>query len=285
MSDNDQQIEYWNGEAGQRWVEHDRALETALAPVTTALLAQVPSGVALRGLDIGCGCGNQSLALARHIGPRGQLTGVDISAPMLAVARSRAATPEPARAALSFVQADAATHDFAATRFDLMFSRFGVMFFGDPLLAFRNLHRFGAPRARLTFCCWQASALNDWMNLPMQAALRHVPAPPAQDPHAPGPFAFADRERVQTVLEGAGFGEITILPLSMELCFAEADTLSGAVRKLVQIGPVGTLLAAHDEATRRRAREEICTAVESHYRAGKLLLAGAIWLVTATRED
>ncbi|MBK6288759.1 MAG: class I SAM-dependent methyltransferase [Gammaproteobacteria bacterium] len=283
MANNDQQIEHWNGEAGQRWAEHDSALEKTLAPVTAALLSKVTVHQDIQVLDIGCGCGNQSVALARHIGPRGHLTGIDVSAPMLAQARARTARPDSTRAGLSFVQADAAIHDFGDARFDLLFSRFGVMFFADPLAAFRNLHRACAPRARMLFCCWQSSTLNDWIRLPMQAALRHVPAPPAPDPDAPGPFAFADRARVTTLLQDAGFSDIDLQPLQLDLCFAEAPTLAEAVAMLLQVGPVGTLLAAHDDATRARAHEDICSALGHHYSNGKLLLPGAIWLVTGTR--
>lgn len=283
MGNNDQQIEHWNGEAGRRWAEHDDALEKTLAPITEALLAQVTVHPGMQVLDIGCGCGNQSVALARQIGPQGHLTGIDVSAPMLAQARARAALPDRARAGLSFVQADAAIHDFGSARFDLLFSRFGVMFFADPLAAFRNLHRACAPRARMLFCCWQSSTQNDWIRLPMQAALRHVSAPPAQDPDAPGPFAFADRTRVTTLLQDAGFCDIDLQPLQLDLCFAEAPTLAEAVGMLLQVGPVGTLLAAHDEGTRARAREEICGTLEHYYSDGKLLLPGAIWLVTGTK--
>ena len=197
--------------------------------------------------------------------------------------RARTARPDSTRAGLSFVQADAAIHDFGDARFDLLFSRFGVMFFADPLAAFRNLHRACAPRARMLFCCWQSSTLNDWIRLPMQAALRHVPAPPAPDPDAPGPFAFADRARVTTLLQDAGFSDIDLQPLQLDLCFAEAPTLAEAVAMLLQVGPVGTLLAAHDDATRARAHEDICSALGHHYSNGKLLLPGAIWLVTGTR--
>ena len=280
MSNNDQQIEYWNGEAGRRWAEHDSALERSLAPITEALLARVTVHQGMQVLDIGCGCGNQSMALAHRIGPQGCITGIDVSAPMLERAKARTAQPDSSRAPLSFLQADAATHDFGDARFDLLFSRFGVMFFADPLVAFQNLHRACTPQARLLLCCWQSSMQNDWIHLPMQAALRHVPAPPPTDPHAPGPFAFADSTRVQTLLQGAGFSNIELESVRLGLCFAEAPTLAEAVQMLVQMGPVGTVLAAHDKETRARAREEICEALEPYYINGRLMLPGAIWMVT-----
>jgi SAM-dependent methyltransferase len=283
MQHNAQQVEFWNGEAGRRWVEHDAQLERSIGALTPALLARVGNMPAARALDIGCGCGNQTLALARHLGTGARVTGVDISRPMLEVARARAATG-PAAASVDFLLADAAAHPFTAPGFDLLFSRFGVMFFADPLAAWRNLHAACAPGARVVFCCWQAPALNDWVRLPLQAALRHVPAPAPADPHAPGPFAFADRARVTGILEAAGFGAVQFDDLQMELCFAEGDDLAAATEAMVQAGPVNALLAALEDGARARALDDIGAALAPHYRDAKMMMHSAAWLVSAKRS-
>lgn len=280
--DNTQQIEYWNGEAGARWVEHDEVLEKVLAPITAQLLQRVQPRQGMRALDIGCGCAQQTLALARHLGASGHVTGVDVSAPMLAVAARRTAVPQPDQAPIELLLADAASQAFAAAQFDLLFSRFGVMFFADPEAAFANLRRAAAPGARLLMACWQASARNAWVSLPMRAALRHVPAPAPVDPLAPGPFALADSTRTEGLLRAAGFEAITFEALELELCFAEAPTLAEAVTRLLKVGPVGMLLATQDEQTRARAHREICSEVVDCYRDDRLLFDGAIWLVSAS---
>ena len=280
MQDNQAQVEFWNGEGGQRWAEHDAQFERTIGPLTAPLLARIDANAAAHALDIGCGCGNQTLALARHLGPGAHVTGVDISAPMLALARQRAAADA---APIEFLLADASTHRFEPGSFGLLFSRFGVMFFADPLQAFRNLHAAGTNGARLVFCCWQAPALNDWLRLPLQAALRHVPAPAPADAHAPGPFAFADRERVTGILEAAGFGAVHFESLETELCFAEGDTLAAAADAMVQAGPVSALLAPLDDEQRARALDDIRAALAPHYRDGKMMMRSAAWLVSADR--
>lgn len=280
MQDNTKQIEYWNGEAGQKWAQNDTHFERSIGTLNAPLLERARAAGARRALDIGCGCGNQTLALAQALGPGAQVTGIDVSEPMLAVARTRAAA---GAAQMQFLHADAATHAFEPQSFDLLFSRFGVMFFADPLQAFRNLHAACAPGARLVFCCWQAPALNHWLRLPLQAALRHVPAPAATDPHAPGPFAFADRARVSAILEAAGFGAVQFESLETELCFAEGDTLAAATTAMVEAGPVNALLAPLDAEARARALDDIRATLAPHYREGKMMMRSAAWLVCADR--
>ena len=280
MQDNQAQVEFWNGEGGQRWAEHDAQFERTIGPLTAPLLARIDANAVAHALDIGCGCGNQTLALARHLGPGAHVTGIDISAPMRAIARRRAVADA---APIEFLLADASTHRFEPGSFGLLFSRFGVMFFADPLQAFRNLHAAGTNGARLVFCCWQAPALNDWLRLPLQAALRHVPAPAATDPHAPGPFAFADRERVTGILEAAGFGAVRFESLETELCFAEGDDLAAAADAMVQAGPVSALISPLDEARRARALADIRAALAPHYRDGRMMMRSAAWLVSAQR--
>jgi SAM-dependent methyltransferase len=278
---NAEQIAYWNGEAGQRWAAFDATMERLLRPISEALMTHAAVGASRSALDIGCGGGSQTLLLARQLGTGSRILGVDISQPLLAVARQKVAGPSGDRAAIDFLHADAATHDFAGCSFDLLFSRFGVMFFDDPVAAFGNLRSALQTGGRLAFTCWQPPGENAWTALPLRAAQRHLPPLEPQDPHAPGPFAFADPARVRDILQRSGFAGIEVTPLRLTLRFGEAPTLAESVRQLVQIGPIARLLAEQDAATLAQVLAAVEEDVAPHYADGALNLAGAIWMVTA----
>jgi SAM-dependent methyltransferase len=209
---NEAQIEYWNGETGERWARRDDMMSRLLQPVAQLLLDHADIEGRARALDVGCGGGSQSRELAARLGANASVMGVDISGPLLEVARSRSGETSVDHAALDFVEADAASYAFEPNSFDLVFSRFGVMFFEDPVAAFSNIHSALQPGARLAFCCWQNVQKNDWVLQPLQAAFEYIPAPPKPDPHAPGPFAFADPERVRSILSASGFVDIELVP-------------------------------------------------------------------------
>ncbi len=153
---NAEQIEYWNGEAGERWAQQDELMAGLLAPIASALMDHAYLSGSRRAIDVGCGGGSQSLLLAERLGPSASVLGIDISGPLLQVARERASAADGEHAALEFLQADASTHAFEPAAFDLLFSRFGVMFFEDPVAAFGNLRGALAPGGRLAFVCWQS---------------------------------------------------------------------------------------------------------------------------------
>ncbi len=278
MTTNSEQIDYWNGEAGERWASYDDMMSRLLAPIAESLLEQLAPGSARAALDVGCGGGSQSLLLAQRLGEGAKVTGIDISAPLLDVARRRAAAiPEQ----LDFLQADAAIHRFGEGSYDLLFSRFGVMFFDDPEAAFANLRRALVPGAPLLFCCWQSLRDNPWTWLAVQAALEHVPAPPPPQPGEPGPFAFADPGRVNAILDSAGFSDIGIQAQPVTLHWGEGESLADQVRELVQIGPVGRLLADQPVEVRERVRESIAEVMAPYYDGESLALEGNTWFVTA----
>lgn len=277
MQDNTAQIEFWNGEAGQRWADDDLRFEHSIGALTEPLLERARGANARRALDIGCGCGNQTLALAQMLGTEAEVTGIDISEPMLSVARRRNATNA---AKLHFLRADAATHRFEPQSFDLLFSRFGVMFFSEPAAAFANLRNACIDGARLVFCCWQDLRHNDWLRVPMQALARHIDMP-AADPHAPGPFAFGDRARVQRILDDAGFCNVQFEELRIALDFAQGETLEQAAAALVESGPGAALFAQLDPQAREQVLTEVGTAVAPHFHAGHVRMPSAIWLVSA----
>ena len=293
---NHEQIAYWNGDGGRKWAERDEVMAGVLAPISDALLTRVTPRRARTALDVGCGGGSNTLQLLEHLDNPTHILGIDVSAPLLEVARARVAergtTPlrtapprtAPSRTAsprIEFLHADAATHDFGDLRFDLLFSRFGVMFFDDPVAAFAQLRCAAHRNAGLAFCCWQALDKNLWTALPLQAALTVLPAPEPVAPHSPGPFAFANAAYVREVLAQAGWSDTRIEPYAPTLEFSIEGGYEAAVRELVNTGPVGRLLAPAEPPAREAVYAAARRALKDYYRGDTLALAGAVWFVTA----
>ena len=273
---NAEEIAYWNEEAGSRWARFQERIDRAFAPLGAAALARaaVRSGEAV--LDIGCGCGASSLELSSAVGKTGSIVGVDVSRSMLAVAeaRSRALGLSNAR----FVLADASTEAFDTQLFDLAFSRFGVMFFDDPVAAFTNVRRALRLGGRLVFVCWRDIAANPWFEVPVEAVRPHVPRQPKPDPEEPGPLAFADTSRVRTILERAGFAEIRVEAFDAKL---ELGLRSSATELLSKVGPTSRLLEGADECERADALLALDEALIPHERDGEVRLGGGVWIVRA----
>jgi len=196
-SSNAAQIEYWNAIAGETWAQFQESLDRQIEPLGLAAMDVLGPGEGEHIIDIGCGCGQTSLTLAARVGPTGSVVGVDISKPMLDVALRR---PRPATLQVTFRKLDAQTGDLGSGRFDAAFSRFGVMFFGDPVAAFANIRASLKLGCRLAFVCWRPLSENLWMQAPLQAALPFIPPVAPSGPTAPGPFAFADAGRVRSML-------------------------------------------------------------------------------------
>jgi ubiquinone/menaquinone biosynthesis C-methylase UbiE len=235
------QVEYWNTGTGPTWAELQEPLDRQLAPLGHAAMAALQPRPGEQVLDIGCGSGETSLELAAAVTPGGQVTGADISRPMLEVARRRA----EGMAALRFVEADAQTYPFTPATFDAVFSRFGVMFFADPAGAFGNIRKALRPGGRLAFVCWRAPSENPIMVLPMMAAAPYLPPVEPTDPTAPGPFAFADPERVRGILSKAGFSDIQIAPHDEKVGGGDLDT---AIHLAMRVGPLGRMVRENPDA-------------------------------------
>jgi SAM-dependent methyltransferase len=212
---NAEQIEYWNSVQAQKWVASQDRLDALIESLGTLAIERSGVAVGERAIDVGCGCGATTLALARRVGPRGFVLGIDISSPMLARARERARAEGFAN--VEFANADAQTHAFAEDAFDAACSRFGVMFFADPTRAFANLRRALRAGGTVAFVCWRPMPENPWMVVPFAAIASFITPPPPPPPGAPGPFSFGDRERVREILSAAGFDRIEIAPYDTEL--------------------------------------------------------------------
>jgi SAM-dependent methyltransferase len=274
---NAEQRAYWNEQAGPGWVENQERLDAQIrAHGRVALEALAPTkGEAI--LDVGCGCGDSTLTLGERVGPDGRVLGIDLSAPMLARARERAAAAGLRHVA--FEQADAQVRPFAGD-FDGVFSRFGVMFFESPEKAFANLRTALRPGGRLAFACWRAPQLNPWLAVPAAAAAPLLPPRPPLDPLAPGPFAFADGSRVERILASAGFAAIAVEAVDVPMSLASLDEASAF---MLEIGPVGAALreAKADDALRERVRLAVREALSAHTVDGVTRLGSSIWRVTA----
>src|SRR6202046_5109960 len=236
---NADQIAYWNGAGGQRWADRQPVQDILIQPVADLVVDRARIRAGERVLDVGCGSGSTSFAFARAVGPSGHVMGIDSSAPMLARAREVTPTGAP----VEFVLADATIHSFAPESFDLLASRFGVMFFADPALSFANMRRAMRRSGRLAFACWREPRQNPFFMTPLQAVYRHVPKMPQVGPEDPGPFAFASEARVQRILSAAGFSEIAMEPCDLALDVAVGGGLDAAVRGALEIGPAARALA------------------------------------------
>lgn len=272
---NADQIEFWNSEVGERWAEMQARMDVVLSDIAAAVLALAAARPGERALDVGCGCGATTLALARAVGPSGAATGIDISRPMLEVARRRA---REAGADIDFIEADASEYGFKPD-FDLVFSRFGVMFFADPAAAFANLRRALKPGGRLRFVCWRAPAENLWATAPFAAVKDLLPPQEEVDPNAPGPFAFADEARLKTILGDAGFSGVRIDKLDTVMLLG-AD-VPAALEQSLKIGPCARAIADADEALKDQVRARIADLLATFKTTRGIAPPAACWLVSA----
>jgi SAM-dependent methyltransferase len=269
------QIEYWNAAAGDTWARLQELLDRQIAPLGHEALRALAPVHGEHVIDIGCGCGETSVDLAARVGATGRVVGVDISKPMLGVARRRALPPGIAR--LEFREVDAQAGDLGRGIFDAAYSRFGVMFFGDPVAAFANIRASMKDRGRLTFVCWRGLAENAWMREPLEAASPFLPPSAPSDPTAPGPFAFADARRVRTILADAGFDSVAIDPFEARIGGGDLDqTLKLALR----IGPLGSLMREYPNLL-PKVTDAVREVLTRHATANGVLMPAAVWIVRA----
>ena len=267
---NPEQAALWNDSAGRGWAELSDRLDRLLAPFVPLALDAIGPAAGKRILDVGCGAGALTLAAAQ-LG--GRCLGVDISGPLIAAARARA---ERSGVAAEFVEADAQTHGFEPAAFDSVVSRFGVMFFADPVAAFRNLHDAARPGAALACLAWRGPAENEFMTAAERAAAAILPLP-RRDQNGPGQFGFADPERVGAILSEGGWRDASIRPVDVTCAMPESDLALYARR----MGPVAQLLPTLDEALRSEVERRVDAAFRPFVRDGEASFMAACWMVTA----
>ncbi len=271
--------EYWNGDGGHKWVRFQDRMDASLIPFGHKAMAAAAVSADECVIDVGCGCGDTTLEMARRVGPAGQVLGIDISEPILARARTRAASTGERN--VTFERGDAQIHRFAPAAADVMYSRFGIMFFDDPAAAFGNLRRGLKPGGRVAFICWRPVRDNEWISLSLDVVAKHVPLPPPPGSEAPGPLSFSDPDRVRRILTSAGLSDIAIE--GSHTPFKVGGTLDEAVEFLTQMGPASGAIAQSDadEETRSRIAADMRDALTPYDTGQGAVIGAATWIVTA----
>jgi len=275
---NEQQIALWNGSAGRAWVETQESLDRLFEPFENLLVEAVVARRAQRVLDVGCGTGSTTLAIARRLGTHRAAVGVDLSEPMIALAQARASAESVLP---QFICADAQRHAFEPASFDMIVSRFGVMFFDDSVRAFANLRRAAKPGADLNVIVWRGAAENPFMTVAERAAAPFLPEMPARRSDEPGQFAFANRDRVGSILEQSGWAAIDIQPLDVACTLPETEL----VPYLTKLGPLGRVLQDADAPTRARVIETARAAFEPYVHDTAVRFTAACWMVGARAPE
>jgi SAM-dependent methyltransferase len=270
----DEQAKLWNGSAGCAWVEAQEMLDRTLMPLEQLLVAEVAASGATRVLDVGCGTGSTTSAVARLPGARRESIGIDISEPMIAAARARA---ENERSPATFICADAQTHAFGSTRFDMVMSRFGVMFFADAVQAFANLRSATRDGGQLRSLVWRSPAENPFMTTAERAAAALLPNLQPRRKDAPGQFGFADAQRVRAILEESGWQAIEVRPIDV-LCTLPENEL---IRYGTRFGPVGVALRETDPQTRTQVVAAVRAAFDPYVHGAEVRFTAACWMMCA----
>ncbi len=275
---NVEQAEEWDGREGDHWVKHADRYDALSQRITPHLMEAAAVGAADRVLDVGCGCGLTTRSAARAASG-GSVLGIDLSAAMLQEAERRARAEGLTN--VRFEQGDAQVHTFSPADFDLATSRFGVMFFEDPVVAFANIASAIRPGGRFVFVCWQDLARNDWIMVPAGAALSYVPFPDLGPEGAPGPFSLADADRTRAVLTDAGFKGVAINEITEQMFLGE--NAADATDFLQGTGMARLLFEGVDADTERKAIDAVRHALEAHEQPEGIWLGSAAWLVAAKR--
>jgi len=278
---NKNQKDFWSGKGGDIWVERQNVMDIMLSPLGEAALNKLNFNEEENVLDIGCGCGHTTLNIAKRIEPLGNVTGLDISEPMLE--RAKESAVEMSITNTSFKCVDVQTEDLGDQIYSAAFSRFGVMFFEDSIAAFKNINRSLISGGCLSFVCWQSPAVNPWQSLFIQELKKflELPSPP---PRSPGPFAFMESEYVFSILEESKFQDINIEGHEAEVNMFSGRTLSDSVKDYISINPVVTEMLR--DSSEDQTTEIVNSAIEAfspYYSDKGLIFPSATWLVTAKK--
>jgi len=278
---NADQIEFWNGEHGRSWARYADIVDIMFAEITDAILDAASVGIGDRVLDLGCGSGGTTLVAAERVTTIGSVTAIDISAPMIEHARARAAQAAKTDAHnLTFVMGDASSYPFVENSFDAVVSRLGSMFFEDPEETFQRIAPAIKPGGRIALGVWRGPRENLWAMAPVSATRDFLAMPPRPGPEDPGPFSFADPDRVRPILMAADLKEIDFTPLDYRIPLGR--TLEEALNFTLEMGPLSAPLAAVTGDNRAKAIDTISGVLKDNQDDdGVVHLAGACWIVTA----
>jgi SAM-dependent methyltransferase len=271
------EIGNWNAKTGLTWVQYQDQLDRLIAPLGDRAMAVLAPESGETILDIGCGCGQTTPDLAHRVTGTGAVTGVDVSGPMLEAARARPVDAGACRP--EFLQYDAQTEDLGQGRFDAIYSRFGVMFFDDPTAAFANLARALKSKGRLAFVCWRLFQNNPWLRDPLVAASPFLPPRPMADPIAPGPFAFADADRVRKILADAGFEAVSVDPFDTSIGGLSVEE---TVDLASYVGPLAPILR-DNPGLKPVVTEAVTQSTLRHATADGVMMPAAVWIVQARK--
>ncbi len=272
---NSEMARYWNENGGQRWAVNIERVERMLRPLADDLLAVASPQAGEAVLDVGCGGGPTSAAFAQAVGSTGRVLGLDVSEVILERARARFGhLPN-----LQFMQEDAGSFAFNPASFDLLISRFGVMFFPDPIGAFTNLRTALKPAGRMRFICWREIKINPWMGVPVRVMFEHLPKPLPLPPHAPGPFGLADETHLRGVLESAGF---TGIQLTSHEKMLDLGSIDEAVEQMTRMGPAAPAFDEAAPALQAEVVKALRTSFAAHLTQGTVQLSSTTWLASAS---
>ncbi len=277
------QIQFWNETAGEKWVDYQKAIDAHARPFGLLAMDRISVKPGERVLDVGCGCGDATFELARRVGTTGEITGIDLSSIMLA--RARESAEDLGLTYVRFINADAQTYAFQRRSFDLFYSRFGIMFFTDPQAAFGNLFRALCPGGGFAFVCWREFKKNLWALVPTEAVARHIEVPPSI-PDAPGPFAFANPDRLERILSKAGFHQIAFEESIKDVPVGAGGDLDAAVDFLYQMGPAAAAIRQAGQPEKRTVLMDALRQTVAPYQTPQgVHMQAAAWIVTGSRSS
>jgi ubiquinone/menaquinone biosynthesis C-methylase UbiE len=278
-SPNAREVQYWNSAHTRPWADEYEAIDRLFAGLTRVALDHAAPKLGERVIDIGCGSGTTVLELAARVGPSGYVLGADVSKLSVAKARERIAAATVHQAEIMLC--DVSTHIFPANSFDLVFSRFGVMFFADPVATFANIRKAMKSDGRLALAVFRTPQENKWATAAL-AAVRHLLPPiTPPGPEEPGEFSWADAARVHRILETAGFEDISLMPHDPAMPLAGGGGAAEAASFTFRVGPVVRAMSDASEQQKKEVRSVLEAFFTSHEGPQGVVLPGAIWVVTA----
>lgn len=270
---------FWNNAGGRMWVDYQRIIETSMEPFSQKLMDVLNITEGERVLDIGCGCGDTTTKIAQRVGDNVDVVGVDISEIIIAAAKKNVAIKSLCN--IRFECVDAQTHKFEDGYFNVIFSRLGVMFFEDPIAAFKNIKKSLVSGGRMAFICWQPVKKIEWISVPLEVVDNYVSLPESSPSDEPGGFSFGDASRVMNILNAAGYVDIVIERFNIDINIG--SDIDDAIAYLTHIGPAGTVLnnSDIDSETQARFTKELGLTLESFKTCHGVEIGAATWIVTA----